>query len=60
MEYKVRQENGAMVSYRLLDGNTTPEKVACCIFTAYEQLFRPFSMLLIVVLHVLYKVESFK
>ena len=27
MEYKVMNENGDMVSYRLLDGNTTPEKV---------------------------------
>ena len=46
MEYKVKQENGAMVSYRLLDGNTTPEKVACSIFI----VCLPFSMLLIVVL----------
>jgi hypothetical protein len=27
MEYKVKNENGEMVPYRLLDGNTTPEKV---------------------------------
>jgi hypothetical protein len=27
MEYKVKNENGDMVSYKLLDGNTTPEKV---------------------------------
>ena len=27
MEYKVKSEDGNMVSYRLMDGNTTPEKV---------------------------------
>jgi hypothetical protein len=27
MEYKVKNENGDMVSYKLMDGNTTPEKV---------------------------------
>jgi hypothetical protein len=27
MEYNVKNENGDMVSYRLFDGNTTPEKV---------------------------------
>ncbi|CAB4043402.1 Hypothetical predicted protein, partial [Paramuricea clavata] len=29
MEYKVKNENGDMVSYKLLDGNTTPEKGGC-------------------------------
>ena len=27
MEYKVKNDKGEMVSYRLLDGNPTPEKV---------------------------------
>ena len=29
MEYKVKKDNGDIVSYRLLDGNTTPEKGQC-------------------------------
>jgi hypothetical protein len=31
MEYKVKNEYGDMVSYKLLDGSTTPEKVTVSI-----------------------------
>ena len=27
MEYRVADKNGDMISYRLIDGNATPEKV---------------------------------
>ena len=49
MEYKVKSEGGDMISYRLLDGDTTPEKVTdmeSCMGSTIEKTSRPPHVLL--------------